>query len=405
MKEIRDIMSREQAAIPLRAHLKAMPGELPVLTLADPQGRRVSVTGEAPVDTAQQRALDQAGAMKQLGKTGGTPYVLAELTLESGNAFMTAGMLNALRRDALEAMRQARIRVVREKKEGVCRQAEIPPTQRKLIVQGENLRDAQALLDSGADEFLWQPQCYQRAFLEKEIASACPGVKPVFVLPAVTYTQQLDALHAFVCDHAQAFGGVQLNNVGQFERPWPVPVSGGQGLNVMNSDAARFFEALGAGRLTASCELTYRELLAMIEKGGNFEIEAYGRTQMMLLSHCPKRTLRGDEVHNDACNACAASGGCPDVYTDRMGYRFPLRRLKMEHGCVLRLLNSVTTDVIRELERNPEIPCSIRLSFIDEPLSRQKQIIASYRSVLRGGKPLHEIEPNATSGHWRRSVK
>ena len=126
--------------------------------------------------------------------------------------------------------------------------------------------------------------------------------------------------------------------------------------------------------------------------------------QMMLLSHCPKRTQLGHEKQDGACNACAANNGCPDVYTDRKGYRFPLRRLKMEHGCVLRLYNSVTTDLYRELQEKKNLPLSVRVAFTDEPLERQKEVVASYRSMMEGGRATHRIEENLTSGHWRRSV-
>ena len=125
---------------------------------------------------------------------------------------------------------------------------------------------------------------------------------------------------------------------------------------------------------------------------------------MMLLSHCPKRTLAGDGIQDAACNACAKQGGCPDVYTDRKGYRFALRRLKMEHGCVLRLYNSIVTDLSREIMRSPTLPLSLRLTFTDEDAARQCEIVASYRAMLSGGRCTHESDVNTTSGHWRRSV-
>ena len=317
---------------------------------------------------------------------------------------MTAGALNALRRDALEEMKRERIRIVREKKDGVCEETPLPAIKKMLIAQGERLGDAQALLESGADEFFWQPQVYKTAFLEKEIAAYGHAVRPVFVLPAVTYTEQLDALYQFVLKHSDVISAVQLNNVGQFWLKWPVPVYGGQGLNVANWETARFYEALGASMLTLSCELTYGEMNDVFSGGGNFEIEAYGRTQMMLLSHCPKRTQMGHERQDAGCNACASADGCPDVYTDRKGYRFPLRRLQMEHGCVVRLMNSVTTDLCKELGGKTNLPLSIRLAFTDEPLERQREIVTSYRTILDGGWATHRTDDQLTSGHWRRSV-
>lgn len=403
MKEIRDIMARETVEIPLMGHLRAMPGESAVLTLNDLDGHSVSVCSEQTVDAAKQRALDHETAFARLGKMGGTPYVLRELSLESENAFMTAGALNALRRDALEALRIERIRIVRKEKPGMCEEGAIPECKPMLIAQGERLSDAKSLLESGADAFFWQPQVYKTAFLEKEIAAYGETVKPVFVLPAVTYTDELNALHRFVIEHRENISAVQLNNIGQFKLDWKVPVYGGQGLNVANQETARFYESLGAQILTLSCELTYGEMREVLAAGGNFEAEVYGRTQMMLLSHCPRRTQLGHEVQDASCDACASKDGCPQVYTDRKGYRFPLRRLQMEHGCVLRLYNSVTTDLNKELQgKRP--PMSLRLAFTDELPETQRQVVASYRNILNGGRATHETGNATTTGHWRRSV-
>ena len=173
----------------------------------------------------------------------------------------------------------------------------------------------------------------------------------------------------------------------------------------MNAEAAAFFTALGAARLTASCELSAKELIEMTAGGGNIEIEAYGRTLLMLLSHCPRRTEVGDERQDALCNACAADGGCPAVYTDRKGYRFPARRQKLPHGCVVRLYNSVPTDMSRAARRLLDTGAALRVRFVDEPIERQEEIVASYRHLLDHGRPLHESSDTATGGQLLRGVE
>lgn len=404
MAKIRAVMARENVPIPLCATLTAMPGSAPVLELRDPDGHAVRAVGEQTVERAQQRALDREMAMKQLAKMGGTPYVLESLTLRSEQAFMTTGMLNSLRRDALAAMRAARTQVVRKDAKGQKMTAAMPAQQRLLIAKSERLEDAKALLDCGADVFYWAPQVMTPAAIETALAQN-PDVKPVLVLPAVTGTEELDELYASVCGHAARFAGVAANNVGQLGLRWPVDVFGGQGLNVMNGESAGFYTALGAKRLTASCELSLKELRELQACGGNYEIEAYGRTQLMLLSHCPRRTKAGDERQNGACSACAANGGWPQVYTDRKGYRFPARRQRMAHGCVVRLYNSVPTDMARYGRKLCDAGISLRVSFTDEPLGRQKEIVSSYRSILDSGVAVHDAAEFATSGHLTRGVE
>ena len=404
MAQIREIMAKEQVSIPLYAVLTAMPGELPSLTLSDEDGHCISVTGDQSVQKAQQRALDHDTAWKQLSKTGGTPYALKDLKLHSEGAFMTAGMLNALRRDALEAMKAERIRIIRRDAKPDAAPVQMPAQQRLLIAQSENLRDMQVLIDCGADVFAWEPQVYTPEAIESQLDQV-PDACPVLVLPFVISSEELSDVHDLVCRRADRFSGVMANNIGQFGLRWPVPVMGGQGLNVMNGECSAFYTAQGAKRLTASCELSYKELRELQACGGNYEIEVYGRTQLMLLSHCPRRTAAGDHKQDAFCNACAASGGCPQVYTDRKGYRFPARRQKMAHGCVVRLYNSMPTDMARSSKKLFDAGLSLRVTFTDEPLERQKAIVSSYRSVIDCGIATHDIASGITSGHLARGVE
>ena len=404
MADIRAIMAKEQVQIPLHAVLTAMPGSPAVLEVTDNDGHHVCAVSEQEVMQAQQRALDHDSAFKQLSKTGGTPYVLKSLALHSENAFMTASMLNALRRDALEAIRMARIAVVHNQAEPKQMPVQMPLQEKLLIVQSEKIEDMPALIGSGADVFCWEPQVYTPQSIEAQLKRN-PGLSPVLVLPAVMSSEELTAIYELVCRMPERFGGVVANNIGQFGLQWPVTVLGGQGLNVMNGECAAFYHALGAKRLTASCELSYKELRELQSCGGNYELEVYGRTQLMLLSHCPRRTKAGDDKQDAACNACAANGGCPQVYTDRKGYRFPAKRLKMEHGCVVRLYNSVSSDMARSSKKLFDAGVSLRLSFTDEPLSRQKELTSSYRRVLDEGVFTHEMTEGATSGHLARGVE
>lgn len=403
MQEIRDIMAQEQISIPLMAKLTAIPGEKPSLELADPEGHMVIATGDQNVDAAKQRALDHDGAMKQLSKTGGTPYIIEDLELNSRDAFMTASMLNSLRRDALAAMRDARIAIKQESAEPVIVPCKMPKQQKILIAQGESLDFGKCLLDCGADSYYWEPQIYRMQELQDELDRA--DFKPVFVLPAAIRTDELEDIHAFVCENAKRLSGVLAQNAGHFQLDWPVPVLGGQGLNIMNAEAARFYTCLGAERLTASCELSLKELREMISYGGNYEIETYGRTLLMLLHHCPKRTRAGDTKQDAACNACASKGGCPAVYTDRKGYRFPAKRLKMAHGCVVRLYNSIPTDMSKSAKKLQDTGLSLRVCFTDETIERQKEIVASYRNILDAGFATHEPANSATGGHLSRGVE
>ena len=262
----------------------------------------------------------------------------------------------------------------------------------------------QALVDCGADVFAWEPQVYMPDDISAQL-DQYPETRPLLVLPFVTSTEELFGVFDLVCRRSERFSGVMVNNIGQLGLKWPVPVVGGQGLNVMNGECAAFYSALGAQRLTASCELSLKELRELQACGGNYEIEVYGRTQLMLLSHCPRRTVAGDEKQDAACNACARNGGCPQVYTDRKGYRFPAKRQKMAHGCVVRLYNSMPTDMARSAKKLFDAGLSLRVNFFDEPFEKQKEIVSSYRQVLDKGIVAHDPAEGITSGHLARGVE
>ncbi|GGJ82120.1 protease [Deinococcus aquiradiocola] len=94
---------------PVRAHFVGVLGEAPILTLTDDAGHTVTVTGDAPLSAARNRALDDATLRDQLSRLGGTPYHLADLSSELvGETFLPVSALNALRREAVTALTAAR---------------------------------------------------------------------------------------------------------------------------------------------------------------------------------------------------------------------------------------------------------------------------------------------------------
>ncbi|MDP9763690.1 U32 family peptidase [Deinococcus enclensis] len=90
---------------PVTAQFVGRVGEVPALTLTDEGGRSVTVHGEAPLQEARNRALDEVALREQLGKLGGTPYHLSALNVDlHGMGFLPVSALNALRRDAVAAL-------------------------------------------------------------------------------------------------------------------------------------------------------------------------------------------------------------------------------------------------------------------------------------------------------------
>ncbi len=105
---------------PVTVHVTAVEGA-PLVTawaLADHPNVTVTLWSDEPLGQATQRAVDAAYLREQLGRLGGTPYALADLTAEvSGRPFAPSSLLNHLRRQAvaqLQALQEARAIPVNE---------------------------------------------------------------------------------------------------------------------------------------------------------------------------------------------------------------------------------------------------------------------------------------------------
>ena len=405
MKALSEHLTGEWKRIPIDATLKLMPEQLPELIVQDEAGRMARARGSQPVLVARSQPLSLESARKSLGKMGQTPYTLRHLTLEGEGGFLPVAALNQLRRDALERLRTQRLADARPSPRmySIPQAPECELRARRLFVRCRDLEEAETLLDAGADAFIWQIPSLIPSELDRAMR-ATPGVPIALELPAVTYTQELDALVQFARAHADRLIAVQVNNLGQLAVSWPCPVWGGQGLNLMNRACMNFYRAANVERFMLSCELTAGEMRDL-DLNGEAMIEVYGRTQLMTLSHCPVRTAKGDARGDGACRACETQGGRPAVYIDRKGYAFAAERIRAARGCNLRLFNAVPTDMAKHAALLGGLPTSYVLFFHDESQERRLEITRSYRHFLGQGSFTHQAQKEATGGHLLRGVE
>ncbi len=393
----RSFKATERPRIPIQANLEAIPGKPARLTFTDPEGRTGSAVSSTLTLPAETNALTETGLLRILGKLRETPYILTAVNLTGNEAFLPVGELNAMRRTAIVGLMNEDFPSIQK-----IRETDLPAQETGLIAVTENPEEAAQMLSAGADQVIWYPRDYRIDSLEK--AALKLTVPVIFVLPQVTETGELQKLTEFVDRNKTRFTAVQINNLGQIRMEWPVPMVGGQGLNVMNSECARILTQLGLRRLTVSCELNAKEIRLLKEAGGNYELECYGRVQLMLLTHCPKRTKAGDTHTDGQCNACQSTDGWCETLTDRKGMAFPLRRLKMQDRCQISLYNSVITDMARHARVLRSLNCVWRLMFTDEPPETRLKIIRSYRQLMDTGVSSESVLLG-TSGHLMRGVE
>ena len=379
--------------VPVDLTMRAMPGEKLTVTASD--GENTAAAAGDPVETAKTRPSGAEELWRNLSKTGGTVFTVRTCSVETQNAFVPVSEVNRLRREALEKLAQRRTDAFAPDCGGEGSVPEIgfpvntqPPT---AVVRTEG--QARAVREQGC-RVVWYPEDWREEALERLIREMPAG--DWLRLPDVCSGDTLDRLHAFVTRHAEQLGGVVLGSVGQLGLPWPVPYGAGSGIPVMNRQAAMLLTEEGCAFVTASQELTGKELRDLTAGEAPVVVQSYGRTQLMLLHHCPARTALGLSKGHRDCRMCDDSH--PDalegnVLGDRRGYRFPLLRQRLPEGCLVRLMNTLPTDLLD------------RKGFPWRGMELTTETEEEARMIAKAMKDGHKSGLAATAGHWNRPVE
>lgn len=388
--------------IPLSAHVEIKAGENAFAEVSDGL-HTVKVSGWR-VERAQKAGADPEKIRAQFSKMGNTPYFVEAFSGEiDENAFVPASGINALRRDAVEAIRQQRLirfRGAQDMVKGVSG-IKIPAQcgKTRLVAQSHDAKTLIHLKDAGADEIAYCPNDVRCDRLD-ENARDLDGF--FFVLPPVMGEKTLESVHKWIKENAGRIKGVYLSNVGQLGLSWPGEIRYDFPLNLANSAAIAFAEAQNCV-ITPSVELTNKEIEQM---GGKRELIVYGRIPLMHLRHCPLNASLNGAKHAD-CRRCdrvmADEGLNVCSFTDRMNVSFPLKRLATDEGCVIDVINSVPVFVLKHAGKLPTAD-GWRLIFTDEDAFQAEKIFKMHALYMDNGSIEGEIK-TFTTGHYFRPVE
>ncbi len=384
----------------LNARLTLRCGQNAGLAL-EQNGLSVQVEGEL-VELAHSSGMDRGRLCAQLQKTGGTPYKIEGIEIQADErAFVPVSALNELRRRALEAFRQRLLEAARgcdravSKTEVFRPEGGASPGEVCLAVQSDRTEILEQAAQLGVERLYLAPADIRESALEK-LSEWVERYKPFLVLPMVMNGQALETLNRWALRNERHIRGVLLSNVGQLALDWPGERLGDYPLNVFNAAALKRLKQMGLTGYTASVEATCQELEEMDSSGMARELIVYGRIELMQLRHCPMRAQLGGP--HSACRRCD-QGRKLDEYAleDRMGMRFPLKRLAQNGGCVVKVLNSVPLCV---LDKRALLPAAKvhRLIIGDETVSQLARLIQAARG-------LEELKIKSTSGHYFRGVE
>ncbi len=351
------------------------------LTLNETAVLRVS-DGENTVE-AQKENLASVGeiseelAVKQLSRTGGTPYYLKSLNV-SGDRGASPSLLNGLRREALASLSEARRRTkkiefkaeVSEKTNHTRQSAQLLT----LVFRSKEQMPEDLSKFSDSIEAVYLPLEGNWEKIEKNELNICAEAPRTMFSGEEAFEKWLD--------NAKRAGikSVMLHNVGQIKaaKSRGFEIHGGFSLNTVSTDTINELERLGF----ESCELSFELCAGRISSlGGALRRKAaiYGRIPMMLTRNCPA-----------ALNGCVGNG-CG--ITDRRGIDFPV----MCRGGASEVLNSVPLAIMDKDELLPRVDGFV-MRFTTESAEECMRIIEAAVT----GKTLCE---ERTKGLYFRSVQ
>lgn len=293
-------------------------------TLAD--GRSITVSGAVP-EAARNRSLTPEELRARLQKTGGTAFVCrrADISLEDG-LMLSAGSVNALRREALEGLR-ALLTCPPERR--VFPTPALPETDEAYT--GAPALTASVTYAHQLTRELAQSVAYlylPLSLLDEVDLDAYAGcTKPCAVLPRIFRTEDEGEFRRILQAHPQ-LAAVAVSNLGHLPivAGLGLEVRGDLGMNVFNSRSLLFLRELGLQSVTVSAELRHQQIRDL-RKYLPCEAVVYGRLPLMITENCPLR----------CAGQCGRGAG--GVLTDRTGAAFPVL---CSHGCRSEIQNSKT---------------------------------------------------------------
>lgn len=419
---------------PAGGHVSLETGRPSLLTLTSGD-IRVTVRGQVP-EAAMKQPMTEEKVLKQLNKTGGTPFSFESLSADvNGELFLPVQALNELRRAGLEALEHEILKRRGRKAETSCGEtevsglgsdftdenAELPAssgeTAKKagkpsaggtfpytLVVSVEEPEQLKAAVDRNEVSAVYVDADGFAPSSWKMTAKLCheAGKSCYLTLPHIFREH---ALRYFKDSHKElrsaGFDGLVVRALEEIQ--WlkdskiTLPFITDASVYVWNSQAAAQVEAMGAGAVTIPWELNSREMGPVLEScratGVPGELIVYGHAPMMVSAQCITRTVK----------SCTHRRGLL-MMKDRTGAMLPV---KNHCGfCYNTIYNPTPVsligneDLIRRL--NPE---RIRVQLTVENGGQAEQVLEAFSRAFMYGETAEQPFKDFTRGHFKRGVE
>ena len=382
---------------PVDIHATVQPGWPLRLEVTTAAGMWCELESAEPAQEAARHPLTPETLRDQLGRLGGTPFELRELTVEIvGRPMLPFSVLGRLRHDLVARLETAFAAVPAR---AIRRDARIAigpaagalsPGDEDSPARGRPLPQLHVLVRSLPQLHAAIQLGERRLYADfadirqyRDAVEACRAAS-AHIYVATPRIQKPDELGIFNLLAKQQPDGVLVRNFAglRFFRDRGLPVVGDFSLNVTNELSADFFIAAGCGRVTASYDLNRDQLLAMIAATPPawLEVVVHQRMPMFHMEHCVFCAVLSPGTNKTNCGR-----PCDEHVVklrDRIGVEHPLTA---DVGCRNTLFNAVPqsgAEVVPALLGRGVT--DYRVEFLDESAEEMGRVIGSYRDLLAG---------------------
>ena len=365
-----------------------------------------TVLGDVPGEAIRQPMMPDK-VKKQIEKTGNTPFVFQELSIEMDEGlFMPLQSLNDLRRKALEELGRKVVcayrRVIPDRLERSMSFSHREAASRELyasVVSGEQL---EALIDvpgiegiyvdsSALDLPLTSAQTMKLVSLCREQGKKCLFITPYIFRRDVRKTfENPESIAAL-----EAFDGILIKNLESWaffqEKNWKKDLILDHNMYTFNVWAREFGRRWGASMDTAPVELNSRELARRGMEDS--ELMVYGRLPMMVSAQCLTKTVKG----------CTGKPGWMYL-KDRKGKRFPVKNNCSV--CCNVIYNQVPLVLFENKEEIQRLnPARLRLSFTTETGKEAAAVARAFAGRFVNEREVEYDFGEFTRGHFKRGIE
>ena len=382
--------------IPFDAYLYAMPGQ-PVSAFFSDGVHAAHVGGEI-CQKSENKPLTEEAVRRSFEKTGGTPFVLRDLHTETQNAFFPFSLLNALRREGLEKLALERIEnhSVEESEKACFAPSERWNLRRRLIVSTPHFSDLEKMLENGADAVIFAPEDYTEKALSPLLS--CFPKDAYLALPVQCSDETLSFLHRITQEYRIP---VVLSSPGQMGLVWHRAICG-EGIPVMNTETVNLLSHLGYSSCTFSREMKGEQIRRMSAAPAECILPVYGRTRLMVLNHCPMRTLKGMKANRHLCTLCERGCGTKGTFlTDRMGVSYPLVPIHLKETCLVQLYAAAPLNLSEKLQGHKDVSWLVHFTTENE---EERQHILRHFAALRKGETPSPLRKKGVLGRYTDGV-